>query len=114
MFHHIPRYFLTKLLYKKRSLRSRSHKAHLPFQDIEKLWKFIQTGMTHEFSDSGDTWIVFYSPCFLFFGLLLDLHGTEFIHPESLIMKANTFLFIDQRTRRGQLDQDTQDQHHRR
>ena len=84
------------------------------FQDIEKLWKFIQTGMTHEFSDSGDTWIVFYSPCFLFFGLLLDLHGTEFIHPESLIMKANTFLFIDQRTRRGQLDQDTQDQHHRR
>ena len=40
MFDHVARNLFFKFLYKKRSFRSWSHKAHLTFQDIEQLRKF--------------------------------------------------------------------------
>ena len=99
MFHHISRDFFSEFLYKKRPLRSWSHKTHVTLQYVEKLWQFINTGVTHKLSDGCYSWVILYCPCLLLFRFRLYFHGTELVHPKSLVMKSNPLLFIDQWSR---------------
>ena len=98
MLDHVSRYFLTEFLYKERSFRSWSYQAHIAFQNIKKLWKFIDTCPSHELADSGNSRVVFDRPRFTLLGLRLNLHGTEFVHTESLVVKSHSLLLIDQRS----------------
>ena len=44
MFYHISRDLFLELFHELRALRSRSHQAHISFQDVEQLRKFINAG----------------------------------------------------------------------
>ena len=113
MLDHISRDLLPEFLNKERSLRSWSYQTHITLQNIKKLWKLINTCSPHEFTDPGNSRIVFDRPCFALLCLRLDLHRTEFVHTESLVVKSHSLLLVDQRSRRCQLDENAHQKHDR-
>ena len=111
MFDHVAWDLLLELVHEERTLRSRSHQGHVSFQNIEKLWKFIDIGLSHEAADRGDTGVIGRGPFLLFFGRILNAHGTEFVHLKLTVVQADTGLAKDQRAFVGELDDDGNQNH---
>ena len=114
MLDHIPRYLLFKLLYKQRTLRSRSHQAHITHQNVEKLRHLVNTCLPDKPSDRCHTRIVGRRPSALLLRRRLDHHGPELVHLKRPVMKSHPFLAVDQRPRRRQLNERSGHQHNRR
>ena len=113
MLDHVPRNLLPELFNELWTLRTRTDQAHIPSQNIEKLWQLIDTRLADKPSDRCDTRIVFDRPALLFLGLRLYLHRPELVHAERNIVQSHPLLRKDQRSRRRQFDQRCCDQHHR-
>lgn len=112
MLDHVTGDLFLKLFHKEGALRSWADDAHIPFQDIEKLRKLVQTCFADKFSDRRHSWIVRCGPCLFFFRGFLDLHRTELVHHKWFAVQADTLLFKDERPFRGGLYDDC-DQKHR-
>src|SRR5699024_8201336 len=82
MLHHISRDLFPEFLHEKRPFRSGTDKAHIPFQNIEKLRQLVNACPSHKSADPGHPGIVLYCPRLLLLRLRLKLHGPEFVHPE--------------------------------
>ena len=113
MLDHVAWDLLLKHLDELGALRSRADEGHLAGEDIEELRELVDGGFSDEAADAGDARVAWDGPALLFvrFGLLH--HGAELIHHERLVMKADTLLLEDDRTRRGELDEDRDDEHDR-
>ena len=95
--------------------RSCSHKTHIPFQNIQKLWKLVQACLPKEFSHLRNSWIILHLKhqtvhfilChqFLFALFCIRIHGSELVHLKYTSVPAYSFLCKEDRSRRFQLDQ---------
>ena len=114
MLYHIARYFFPELFHKERPFRSWPYQAHVSPQNVKQLGKLVNTCPAHKFPDSRNPGIVLYRPRFFLLRFRLDLHGAEFVHTKRLIMEADPFLLVDQRSGRRSFDQNAHQEHHRR
>lgn len=108
---HVTGYLLLELLHEKWALRARPHKAHIPFQHIEDLWKLIKACLADEFPDRGDTRIIPGRPSLLLMAVILYFHGAELIHLKFLVMQPHPYLGKNQRPLGGKLDQEGDKEH---
>ena len=99
MFHHVARDLFPEFLHKLRPFRSWADETHIPFQHIEKLRKLVYAGLSHKSSDSCHPWVIFYGPALLLLPLRLHFHGTELVHLKRTVMKADSLLLENQRSR---------------
>ena len=110
---HIARDFLFEFLNKKRPLRTRSHQAHVPYEDIEELRSLIDTGLAYKMPHRRHSRVVGGSPLLLLLTRILYFHGTELVHLKRMIVKPNPLLAEEHRTRRRNLNQHCRQQHDR-
>ena len=96
---HIAWNYFLEFLDEERTLRTRTDQTHITTQDIDKLWKLINIGLTHKLSDRSYTGIILDRPCLFLLGGILYLHGTELVHLECLVVKTDSLLFENQWTR---------------
>ena len=101
-----------------------SYKAHIAFEYVDKLWEFIDAGLSDEFADFCDTGIIrhlkhetIHLVLFHEFGLpgfRILVHASEFIHLEDSSVLAYTILLEEHGTGRldhnGNPDEDHQNQ----
>ena len=80
--YHVPGDLLPELLNKLRSLGSWAHKAHLAKKHVEKLRHLVDTELSQNAADAGNSGIVSGGPALLFLFLGLHLHGPELVHHE--------------------------------
>ena len=113
MFDHIPWNFFPEFFHILRALRSWPDQAHIPHQHIDKLRELVYTRLTDESSDGRNPRIILNSPLLLLRRLILDNHRTKLIHPKRLVLKADPFLTVDQRSRRRNLNDHGNHCHHR-
>lgn len=113
MLDHVARNLLLKHLDELGALRSRADEGHLAGEDVEELWELVDGGFPDEAADAGDARVARDGPALLFVGFSLLHHGAELVHHERPVMKADALLFKDDRARRGELDEDRDDEHDR-
>ena len=99
--------------------RSRADEAHVSFEDIDQLRKFIKAGLGKEFTDSHKTWIITHFEGWKrgfivlveFFLVLIcpSIHGAKFKYREDCFVLSDPFLDKDNRPADG--DQDAQTDH---
>ena len=113
MLDHVAWDLLLKHLDELGALRARADEGHLAGEDVKELRELVDGGFSDEASDVGDARVARDGPALLFvcFGLLH--HGAELIHHERLVMEADALLLKDDRARRGELDEDRDDEHDR-
>lgn len=113
MLDHVAWDLLLKHLDELGALRARPDEGHLAGEDVEELRELVDGGFPDEAADTGDARVAWDGPALLFVGFGLLHHGAELIHHERLVMKADTLLLEDDRARRGELDEDRDDEHDR-
>ena len=113
MLDHVARDFFLKHLDELGAFRARADEGHLAGEDVEELRELVDGGFPDEAADAGDTWVAWDGPALLFVGFGLLHHGAELVHHERLVVKADTLLLEDDRARRGELDEDRDDEHDR-
>lgn len=113
MLDHVARDLLLKHLDELGTLRSRADEGHLAGEDVEELWELVDGGFPDEAADAGDARVARDGPALLFVGFGLLHHGAELVHHERPVMKADALLLKDDRARRGELDEDRDDEHDR-
>jgi hypothetical protein len=67
-----------------------AYDTHLTQQDIYELRDLIEAGVSEEPADTGNPRIILKSAVSV--GIVVDMHGSEFIAPESLAKKSYSFL----------------------
>ena len=98
--------------------------AHLAFQNVEELWKFVDAGLAQESADQSNArvfldlknWTVCLIPMLDILQALLciDHHGAELEDMEHPLVQSQAFLHEEDRARRSQLHQERGQQHHGR
>jgi hypothetical protein len=71
-----------------------THNGHVSFDDIKKLWQFVQTGFSQNFSDRGDPRVVFcglHGVC-----LIVYVHGSKLVTIEGDVVLSVAELLEDQ------------------
>ena len=63
-------------------VRAWTHDAHVAFENIDELWKFVDVGLSHEIAKGKFAWVIFGSLCHV--RIFVYVHGTEFVAFESL------------------------------
>lgn len=74
---------------------ARTDDAHVSQENVKELRDLIQTGVAKEPADAGDPGITGGSAPAI--GVIIDIHGPEFIAPEVPAEKSHTFLFEENR-----------------
>src|SRR2546428_10211631 len=107
--HYVTQHVLGKLLAKLHNefwpLRARAHNAHFALQHIPKLRQLVQAGPSEEGPDRSSSRIILLSPDWACFSLRVYLHGTVLEHLKGTPIKAHAGLTVEDRPRRGKLDQ---------
>src|SRR6516164_10947365 len=95
------------------ALGARADDAHITFEDIEELGKFVETGAAKDAANGSATGIAFYGPARIAFGAMRDGHGSEFVHRKKFAVKAQAVLNEDEWTGRTETHSDS-DKHKER
>ena len=112
MLDHIQGDALLELVDKEGELRARANQTHITFEDIEKLRQLINGKFADKGAETGFAGIAVGAPSG---GLLvIDPHGTEFVHIKRLFAQADTFLPEQDGAGGGELYADRREQHERR
>lgn len=90
--------FFFELFDEEGPFRSWADEAHVAVEDVEDLRQFVQAGGTDEFTDFGNTRVVFRRQLGTGIFFRIDAHGTEFIDFIFLAEAADTDLAVEDGT----------------
>ena len=104
MLDHVARDLLFKFFHELRPLRSRTHKAHIPFKHVKELGHLIYVEPPYDPSHGSDPRVSLGGPSGELILRPLYIHGPELEHTKRPVMQAYPFLGIYYRTGARKLD----------
>ena len=96
-----------------RAFRARSDEAHFAFKHIPELRGFVDVPLPHKCANSKPARIVFRGPADFPILFRIKAHTANLQHIESLAIPAESPLAVEDRPRRFEIDQGTEDRHQR-
>src|SRR3984893_17882025 len=112
-FHRMANVVMRDLVFKianqLRAFRARADQAHFALKHIPELRGLIDVPLPHKFANSQPAWVVFFRPADFPVFFRVKPHTANLQHVESLAIPAQPSLAVEDRSRRFEIDQSTED-----